>query len=222
MDDKRRKKRLKELKRVGVEIVGRDVFVSDGATVESGARLCSPCYISGHTRVCSGAQVGAFSRLDNAYVGVNSIIFSSTLTNCRVGGSCRVGPYAYIRDGATIGEGCRVGDFVEVKRSTLGNGTKAAHLAYIGDAKIGARVNIGCGAVFANYDGKTKRTTIVEDECFIGCNSNIIAPSYIRKGAYIAAATTVCGEVEGGSLCVGRCRAEIKSGEGEGRYTPHG
>ena len=107
---------------------------------------------------------------------------------------------------------------MEIKHSTVGEGSKIAHLAYVGDASIGANVNVGCGVVFANFDGKRKQSTTVEDCCFIGCNCNIIAPSRIRKGAYIAAATTVCGEVCAGSLCVGRSKPRIIENGASGRY----
>ncbi|MBP5242505.1 MAG: hypothetical protein J6Z36_02300, partial [Clostridia bacterium] len=107
--------------------------------------------------------------------------------NCAVGTGSKIGPYAYLRQGSKVGRNCRLGDFTEMKNASLGDNSKMAHLAYLGDADVGKNCNIGCGAVFVNYDGKCKRRAVVEDDCFIGSNCNIIAPAHIKKGAYIAA-----------------------------------
>jgi len=199
-------------------VYGNDILISSDAVIESGATLYSPCSVLGASRICGGAKVYPHSYLDGAYVGANVCVYASTIINARVEEGSVVGPYAHLREGATIGKNCRIGDFVEVKRSALGEGSKAAHLAYIGDAELGKNVNVGCGVVFANFDGKRKQATTVEDDCFIGCNCNIIAPSLIRKGAYIAAATTICGEVCAGGLCVGRSKPRIIEGGASGRY----
>ena len=209
---------LKALKKRGVKVYGSDILICQDAVIESGATLFSPCTILGKTHVCSGANIHPNSYLDGAYVGKDVSVYSSTIINSRVEEGSVVGPYAHLRDSAIIGKNCRIGDFVEVKHSSVGDNSKAAHLAYIGDAVLGRNVNIGCGVVFANFDGKRKHATTVESDCFIGCNCNIIAPSRIRKGAYIAAATTVCGEVCAGSLCVGRCKPKIIEGGASGRY----
>ena len=122
-----------------------------------------------------------------------------------------VGPYARLRR-ATIGEDCRVGDFVEVKNSTLENGVKAAHLSYIGDAAVGERTNVGCGTVFCNYDGKTKHKTTVGCDCFIGANTNLVAPLVVGDKAFIAAGTTVTRDVDEKTFTIGRVRQDtVKS-----------
>ena len=123
-----------------------------------------------------------------------------------VGSETTVGPFAYIRPGSRIGKGCKVGDFVEVKNSTLGDGTKSAHLTYIGDADLGKNINLGCGVVFVNYDGTNKYRSTVGDGAFIGCNANIVSPVSIGDGAYIAAGSTVTKNVEEDALCVARAR----------------
>lgn len=210
--------KLGSLKRKGVKIVGRDVFVDGEAVVERGATLYSPCTIVGKSHICAGAQVLPNTYIRSSHIGGGTSVSASTVSDSRICGDCTIGPYAHIRQDSFIGEGCRIGDFVEIKNSTLGEGCKAAHLSYIGDASVGKRVNVGCGVVFANFDGKVKRGTIVEDNCFIGCNCNIVAPSHIGRGAYIAAATTVCGEVPPAALCIGRVRPKMLEGRGAGRY----
>lgn len=209
---------LKALKKRGVKVYGSDVLIAEEAVIEDGVTIFSPCMILGKSHICRGAKVYPNSYIDGAYVGANVCVYASTLINARIEEGCSIGPYAHLLNSATIGKNCRIGDFVEVKRSSVGEGSKIAHLAYVGDVVLGKNVNVGCGVVFANFDGKRKHATVVEDECFIGCNCNIIAPSRIRKGAYIAAATTVCGEVCAGSLCVGRCKPKIIEGGASGRY----
>lgn len=210
--------KLRSLKKQGVKVFGNDIVVGDEVVIERGARLFSPCTIVGKSRICSGADILPNTYVEASYVGADTRVASSTLVSCRVGMGANIGPYAHIRQDAIVGDGCRIGDFVEIKNSVLGEGCKVAHLSYVGDASVGKRVNVGCGVVFANFDGKVKRGTIVEDNCFIGCNCNIIAPSHIGRGAYIAAATTVCGEVPSKALCVGRVRPKMVEGGGSGRY----
>lgn len=213
------KARLKALRKKGVNVVGCDVIVGDEVIVDGGATLYSPCTIVGKSRICAGVNILPNTYVESCCIGRDTYVSASTLKDSRIGAECNIGPFAHIRQGAVVSDGCRIGDFVEIKNSTLGEGCKAAHLAYIGDACVGKRVNVGCGVVFANFDGKVKRGTIVEDNCFIGCNCNIIAPSHIGRGAYIAAATTVCGEVPEKALCVGRVRPKMLEGRAEGRYS---
>ena len=194
------------------------VFISEDSTVEEGAQIYAPAHILNGSHICKGAKIMPYSYLDGAHVGQNTTVFSSTLICAHVGENCTVGPYAYLRGGARVGNGCRIGDFVEVKSSTLGDGCKAAHLAYIGDAEIGKEVNIGCGAVFCNYDGKVKFKTVVGDRVFVGANCNIIAPVEIAEGAFIAAGTTLSSNLNNGDFCIGRPQIYIKSGGAQGRY----
>lgn len=208
-----------ELTAGGVEIFGDGVCVERGCVIEAGVKIYAPSFISAGTHLRRGACIMPFCNLTAAHVGENTIVLSSTLTEAHVGANCRVGPYAYLRGGATVGDDCRVGDFVEIKSSSLGRGTKAAHLAYIGDAEIGERVNIGCGAVFANYDGIAKSRTKVGDGCFIGCNCNIVAPVSIGAGAYVAAGTTVTCDLNGNDFCIGRAREVVRPNGSIGRYS---
>lgn len=194
------------------------VYISDDSVVDEGAKIYAPAHISGGSHISRGAIIMPCCTLINCYVGENTVVFSSTLNDAHVGENCTVGPYAYLRGGARIGDNCRIGDFVEVKASTVGDGTKAAHLAYIGDAEVGRNVNIGCGAVFCNFDGKAKHKTVVRDGAFIGANCNLIAPVTIGKSSFIAAGTTVCSSVEDGSFCIGRAEPYVKPGGARGRY----
>lgn len=202
-----------------MEIFGDGVYVEEGCAVESGVKIYAPAYISGGTHLSRGATVMPFCYIERAHVGRGTIVFSSTLIDAHVGENCSVGPYAYLRGGACVGDNCRVGDFVEIKSSSLGESTKAAHLAYIGDAELGKRVNVGCGVVFANYDGVGKHKSTVGDGAFIGCNSNIVAPVSIGGGAYVAAGTTVTQNLGDYDFCIGRTRESVKSGGAEGRYS---
>ena len=178
-------------------------LVEEGATVE-------PYTTIKRSVVKSGARIGSFSEIEDAEIGESAEISRSVVRESRIGSRATVGPFAYIRMGSVIGAGCRIGDFVEIKKSEIGEGTKAAHLAYIGDASVGASCNVGCGTVFANYDGRTKHRTTVGDNVFLGANTNLIAPVAVGEGAYIAAATTVTEEVPQGAFAIGRNRAIYK------------
>ncbi|NLK35156.1 MAG: bifunctional UDP-N-acetylglucosamine diphosphorylase/glucosamine-1-phosphate N-acetyltransferase GlmU, partial [Gracilibacteraceae bacterium] len=121
-----------------------------------------------------------------------------------------IGPFAYIRPGNTIGRHVRIGDFVEMKNSNFGDNSKASHLAYIGDGDVGSNVNIGCGVIFVNYDGKNKYRTYIGDNSFVGCNANLIAPVRINENTYVAAGTTITKDVPRDSLAIGRAKQENK------------
>jgi len=130
--------------------------------------------------------------------------------NAEIGKNVLVGPFARLRNGAVIQDNVKIGNFVEVKKSVVGEDSKASHLAYIGDAEIGKGCNIGCGAIFVNYDGKDKHKSTVGDNCFIGSNCNVIAPCDIEDDSYICAGTTVTKKVEKGDFVIGRVRQEHK------------
>jgi bifunctional UDP-N-acetylglucosamine pyrophosphorylase/glucosamine-1-phosphate N-acetyltransferase len=123
-----------------------------------------------------------------------------------------------LRPETVLGKNVKIGDFVEVKKSTIGNNSKSSHLAYIGDAEIGNDVNIGCGVVFVNYDGKKKHKTFVGDGAFIGSNSNLVAPVNIKPGGYVACGSTITDDVEEGDLAIARARQVNKKGLGKNRY----
>ena len=209
---------LGALRRMGAEVFGRDVYVSRASIVACGVQLYSPCHISGESVICAGAKLLSGCTVADSYIGENCVVEASKVASSRIGRGCTVGPYADIRPGCTVGDDCRIGNFVELKNAVLGAGCKAAHLAYIGDARLGARVNVGCGVVFANYDGTVKARSIVGDGCFIGCNCNIVAPVKLGAGAYVAAGSTVTRDLAPLDFCIARQREKIRPRGAEGRY----
>jgi bifunctional UDP-N-acetylglucosamine pyrophosphorylase/glucosamine-1-phosphate N-acetyltransferase len=152
------------------------------------------------------------SHITNCQINEGTTIVSSYLENSTIGKNVKVGPYAKIRQNTIIKDDCRIGNFVEIKQSVIGKGTKIAHLAYIGNAEIGENCNIGAGVVFANYDGKNKNNTKVGNNCFIGSNSTIIAPIIVGDNCFIAAGSVVTESVSDGTLVIGRARQVNKEG----------
>ena len=147
----------------GVQI-GKDTIIYPGAVLEGNTKIGENCILYPNCAI------------NNCKIGHNVNIKSSTLIDSTVGNNTTVGPYAYIRPGSVIGAHVKVGDFVEVKKSKIGDGTKISHLTYVGDSIVGQNVNFGCGTVTVNYDGKNKFTTEIGDNAFIGCNTNLVAP----------------------------------------------
>jgi bifunctional UDP-N-acetylglucosamine pyrophosphorylase/glucosamine-1-phosphate N-acetyltransferase len=180
---------------------GRDVYIDVGCVFEGEVVLADGVSIGPHcvlrdTRIAAGTRVEAFSHLDHAVVGSHA----------------RVGPYARLRPGADVGDQAHVGNFVEIKQSRLGAGSKANHLAYIGDAQVGERVNIGAGVITCNYDGANKFRTIIEDDAFIGSDAQLVAPVTVGKGATIGAGTTLTQDAPAGQLTLSRVRQTAVAG----------
>jgi len=180
--------------------IGRDTIVYPGV------------FLAGNTEIGEDCHIGPDARIENTRVADGVEVRSSTLLNSTVDSNTNIGPYAYLRPNSKIGKNVKVGDFVEVKNSTIGNGSKVSHLAYIGDGDVGENVNIGCGVVFVNYDGKNKNRTTVKDNAFVGCNANLIAPVTVGEGAYVAAGSTVTENVEEKSLAIARAHQVNKPG----------
>lgn len=169
--------------------------------------LIGPCVtLEGKTVIGENCRILQNSRIVDSVIGDGAEIQSSVVTDSQVGQRTKVGPFAYLRPGSRIGSDCKVGDFVEVKNSSFGDGSKASHLTYIGDSDVGRNVNIGCGVVFVNYDGTNKHRTTVGDGAFIGCNTNLVSPVKVEDGAYIAAGSTVTEDVPEDALCIARAR----------------
>ncbi len=182
--------------------------VSETARIGEGAVIYPNNHILGESVIGAGAVLHPNNIVENSEVGEGAHLTASVLSGAKVGKNARIGPFAYLRPGADVGENCRVGDFAEIKNAKLGAGTKVSHLAYVGDAEVGEHCNIGCGAVFCNYDGLKKSRTAVGDHCFIGSNVNIVAPVRIGSGSYIAAGTTVARDVAAGAFVIGRARQQ--------------
>ena len=165
------------------------------------------CLFEGQVRLGDGVRIGPNCVLRNVSIAPHTEVLAfSMLEDAEVGARCRVGPYARLRPGASLGEGVHIGNFVEVKASRLGAGSKANHLAYIGDSEVGARVNIGAGTITCNYDGVAKHRTVIEDDCFIGSDATLVAPVRIAKGSYIGAGSTISKDTPAGQLTVARAK----------------
>lgn len=177
----------------GVEI-GKDTIIYPGVNIEKASKIGSNCIIRSGTRIV------------NSTIKDKVEIESSLIEDSKVDDKATIGPNAHLRPDSRIGKKVNIGNFVEVKNAKIGDGSKAGHLAYIGDAIVGKDVNIGCGVIFANYDGKNKEVSKVGDNAFIGSNSNLVAPLNIGDWGYIAAGSTIVKDVEGGSLSIARAR----------------
>ncbi len=186
-------------------VIGSDVKIGKGTTI------LPNCYITGKTEIGKNCVIGPNSNIENSVINNGVNVKNSTLIDSKVDDNTNIGPYAYLRPKSDIGKECKIGDFVEVKNTRIDDGSKVSHLSYIGDGKVGKNVNIGCGTVFVNYDGKNKHLTTVEDDAFIGCNSNLIAPVTVQKGAYVAAGSTITDEVPAENLAIARARQVLKA-----------
>ena len=186
--------------------IGSDVVIGGDTVILPG------CVIEGNTTIGEGCEIGPFSRLTDMKLGDGVKFQSSTALESEIGNDATVGPYAYIRPNCKIGNRVKVGDFVEVKNSNIGDGTKIPHLSYVGDTDAGERINFGCGSIMVNYDGKKKHRTVIEDGVFVGCNVNLVAPVRVEKGAYIAAGSTITKDVPAEVLAVARAKQTIIEG----------
>ena len=197
-------------------------YISPDAEIGAGTTLLPGCMIRPGSRIGCGCTIGPNTILDRASIGDRTSVNSSQVYESSVGSDATVGPFAYIRPGCTVGDDTRIGDFVELKKASIGNSTKVSHLTYIGDASVGERVNFGCGTVVVNYDGYEKNRTIIGDDCFIGCNTNLVAPLEVGDRVLTAAGTTVTKNVPEGALAVARVRQENKEGWNDRRRRIHG
>ena len=166
--------------------------------------------IKGNTIIGDNVVLLPSNYIVDGIIGDNTTIEYSHIEKSEVGKGCKVGPYSRLRPNTKIGNNCKIGNFVEIKNSTIGDGGKANHLAYIGDADIGNNCNIGCGAIFVNYNGKEKFRSVVGDDCFIGSNVNVIAPVKIANESYICAGTTLTVDTQPKDFVIGRSRETIK------------
>ncbi len=177
------------------------VYVDVTVEIEKGAIIYHHVTLTGKTTIRSGAVLLPYTIIEESEIGSSSI-----------------GPFAHIRPKTRVGNGCKIGNFMELKHATIGDGSKASHLSYVGDATIGKNCNIGCGAVFVNYDGAKKYESVVEDGCFIGSNCNIVAPVRMGEGSFLAAGSTLTKDLQAGDLCVARERESIKHNRGKDYY----
>jgi bifunctional UDP-N-acetylglucosamine pyrophosphorylase/glucosamine-1-phosphate N-acetyltransferase len=167
-------------------------------------------HLRGNTKIEAGVTVGPGSMLENSLIHAGAMVRFSVVENSEIGENCRIGPYAHIRDRCVIAENCRIGNFVELKQATVGKNTNAAHLSYIGNAKLGERVNIGAGTITANYDGFQKHQTIIGDRTKTGSNTVLVAPITLGNNVNVGAGSVVTEDVEPNALVIGRARQVVK------------
>jgi bifunctional UDP-N-acetylglucosamine pyrophosphorylase/glucosamine-1-phosphate N-acetyltransferase len=177
--------------------------------------------LEGRTRLREGSQVGPYAHLVSVEVGAGALVLDHCfLRECVVEEGASVGPFSHIRPGSRIGPGARVGNFVELKQTSLGKGSKAQHLSYLGDATVGPSVNIGAGTITCNYDGTHKHPTRIEEGAFVGSDSTLVAPVTVGAGAYVGAGSTITEDVPPDSLALGRARQVVKPGWARTRRVP--
>ncbi|RNB68631.1 bifunctional UDP-N-acetylglucosamine diphosphorylase/glucosamine-1-phosphate N-acetyltransferase GlmU [Brevibacillus panacihumi] len=181
-----------------------DVEIGQDTVIYPGSFLCGRTYIG------AGSRIGPHAHVQDCLIEDEVSLSLSTVSGSVIRAKAVIGPYAYIRPGSEVGRGAKVGDFVELKKTKLGEHSKVSHLSYLGDSEIGSHVNIGCGTISVNYDGATKQKTTIEDHSFIGCNVNLIAPVTIGAGAYVAAGSTITDHVPSQALAIARERQVIK------------
>ena len=206
--------RAEELAAAGVSVEDpASTLVGPAVVVEAGAVLRPFTILEGRTVVCSGAVVGPFVRLVDAEVGPGARILDHCLVQeSVVEAGASVGPFSHLRPLSRVGERARVGNFVELKKTHLGAGSKAQHLSYLGDATVGPDVNIGAGTITCNYDGVRKSPTRIEAGAFVGSDTTLVAPVTVGEGAYVAAGSTITEDVPSDALALGRARQVTKPG----------
>jgi bifunctional UDP-N-acetylglucosamine pyrophosphorylase / glucosamine-1-phosphate N-acetyltransferase len=187
------------------------VTIDDTVQLEPDVIIEPQTHLRGNSVIKAGCRLGPGSLIENSVIEENTKILYSVVNDSQVGSNTQVGPYAHIRGQAQVGEQCRIGNFVEIKKSTIGNQTNMAHLAYIGDATLGEQVNIGAGTITANYDGVNKHQTVIGDRSKTGANSVLVAPITLGEDVTVAAGSTITKDVEDDCLVVARARQkEIK------------
>ena len=187
--------------------------VGPDASVEPDAVIRAFTFLEGRTVVRSGAKVGPFARVLDSEVGSGAqVLDHCLLLGSVVEAGASVGPFAHLRPESRVGPRAKVGNFVELKKTHLGEGAKAPHLSYLGDAIIGPRVNVGAGTITCNYDGTAKHPTRIEADAFIGTDTTLVAPLTVGEGAYIAAGSAITADVPAGALALGRARQVVKEG----------
>lgn len=198
----------------GVTMVDPDtVFVGNDVRLGRDVVIYPNVMIDGRTRIGNGCVIYPGTRIVNSVIGEKVIVKDcSVIEESEIASDAIVGPFAHLRPGSLIGSRARIGNFVEVKKSTIGEGSKANHLAYIGDATVGRDVNIGAGVIICNYDGYDKHPTVIEDNVFVGSDSQLVAPVKIGRGALVAAGSTITGDVPADALAISRVPQEIREG----------
>ncbi len=206
------------LREVGVSVVDpSSTYVDVDVEVARDAVLLPGTILEAGTRIGPGAVIGPHSHLTACTVGAGATVHSTRAEQATIGDGAAVGPFSHLRVGTVLGAHAKVGAYAETKNASVGEGSKVPHLAYVGDATVGAGVNIACGVITVNYDGRTKSHTTIEDGAFVGCDTMLVAPVTIGAGAYTAAGSTITEDVPAGALGIARSRQTTKEGWAERR-----
>ena len=182
------------------------VQIASDVVIEPGTKIL------GDSVIGTDSAIGPNSEIIDSHIGEQSKVLHSVVHDSKVGNRVNIGPYAHVRPASDIRDDVKVGNFVEVKKSVIDDGSKVSHLSYIGDAEIGKNVNVGCGSITVNYDGLNKFKTIIEDDVFVGCNTNLIAPVTVGRGALVAAGSTITKDVPEVALSIARAKQVNKEG----------
>ena len=199
---------LRELDSAGVTVIDpATTHIDPDVTIGSGTTIHPAVVLQGRTVIGRGCEIQSWVRIAGSTIG-NDVAINNfcVIIDARVADRARIGPFAHLRPASDVGEGAHVGNFVELKNTVLGPGSKANHLAYLGDATIGTRVNVGAGTITCNYDGVRKNPTVIEDDAFIGSDSQLVAPVTVGAGAYVAAGSSITEDVPPGALGIARGR----------------
>ncbi len=214
VNDVLRRRVLERLMRSGVTVVDpASTWVEPGVRIGVDSVLFPGTTLQGATVVGGGCRIGPHARVRDSRIAPGSVVADCCVVEeAAIGRGCRVGPFAHLRPGTRLAAGVRIGNFVETKKARLGAGAKANHLSYLGDAEIGRRVNVGAGTITCNYDGYAKFTTVIDDDVFIGSDTQLVAPVRIGRGALVAAGTTVTKDVPPGALALSRAPQKTVAG----------
>ena len=200
-------------KRLAESLLAKDVLVADTSRMDirgntqigKGSFIDINNVFEGQNKIGKNVHIGPNCHIINSTINDNTVVYSNTvIEDCEVGANCKLGPFSRIRGGSELTDGSELGNFVEANRSKIGKGSKAKHLTYLGDARLGQKVNVGAGTITCNYDGKNKHKTIIEDGTFIGSNSSLVAPLTLGEGSYTGAGSVITKNVPKGKLAVGR------------------
>ena len=195
----------------GVEIPCPDgVIIEENVKIGKGTLILSNTVIMGETEIGNDCVIGPNSYICDTIIGNNTKLNNTQSFNSQIGSGVTAGPFVHIRPNCKIADNVHIGNFVEVKNSTVDEGSKLPHLLYVGDSDVGKDVNFGCGCVTVNYDGRNKSRTTVKDGAFIGCNTNLVAPVTVGENAFTAAGSTITEDVPDNALAVARNRQTVK------------
>ena len=222
LNDIARKRVLEKHLDNGVEIIcSEGIVISPDTVIGAGAKILPNTIISGRCVIGAGAVIGPNTQLRDTSVGERTSLNNVMATNAVIGADCNIGPFVQLRPDSVIKDFVHIGDFVEIKNSTVCEGTSVSHFNYVGDSDVGKNVNFGCGSLTANYDGNVKSRCEIGDDSFIGCNTNLVAPVKLGRASYTAAGSTITRDIPDGALGIARNRQENKEGYAEKKLQRH-